>query len=225
MPGPRDAVPAPGKVTVSVAAASAPGESGRGRRVSCTVALAVAGALAAVTVGLGALLQPWGGGEQDSAGSAPSASHSSSASRPADGRTQEPGSTQGAQTPSPSRGGHSSGAVPARYIGTWEGQATGLGGSLPMGTFRLTVHRAGPGQELGRLQQTDQLGGVCTDLLTLKKVTDTGIEATSAGAPGNHAGCNPTPHPVRLTPVGDDLKYTSDSSAEGNPVARMSKVG
>ncbi|MFF7239851.1 protein kinase [Streptomyces collinus] len=224
VPGPRDAVAAPGKVTVSVAAASAPGESGRGRRVSCTVALAVAGALAAVTVGLGALLQPWARGDHDSAGSAPSAPHSS---QPADGRTQEPGATQGAQTPSPgrSRGAGSSGAVPARYIGTWEGEASGLGGSLPMGTFRLTVHRAGPGQELGRLRQTDQLGGVCTDILTLGKVTDTGIEATSTGAPGNHAGCNPTPHPVRLTPVGDDLKYTSDSSAEGNPVARMSKVG
>ncbi|WP_317444798.1 serine/threonine-protein kinase [Streptomyces collinus] len=225
VPGPRDAVPAPGKVTVSVAATSTSGESGRGRRVSCTVALAVAGALAAVTVGLGVLLQPWAGGEHDSAGSAPSASQSSSASQPADGRTQEPGATQGARTPSPSRGGGPSGAVPARYIGTWEGQATGLGGSLPMGTFRLTVHRAGPGQELGRLKQTDQLGGVCTDILTLKKVTDTGIEATSTGAPDNHAGCNPTPHPVRLTPVGDDLKYTSDSSAEGNPVARMSKAG
>ncbi|MFE9496812.1 serine/threonine-protein kinase [Streptomyces collinus] len=225
VPGPRDAVPGPGKVTVSVAAASAPGEFGRGRRVSCTVALAVAGALAAVTVGLGALLQPWARGDHDSAGSAPSASHSSS--QPADGQTREPGGTQGAQTPSPSRsrGGPSGGAVPARYIGTWEGEATGLGGSLPMGTFRLTVHRAGPGQELGRLKQTDQLGGVCTDILTLKKVTDTGIEATSTGAPDNHAGCNPTPHPVRLTPVGDDLKYTSDSAAEGNPVARMSKAG
>ncbi|UJA09751.1 serine/threonine protein kinase [Streptomyces collinus] len=224
VPGQRDAVAPPGKVTVSVAAASTPGESGRGRRVSCTVALAVAGALAAVTVGLGALLQPWARGDHDSAGSAPPAPHSS---RPADGRTQEPGATQGARTPSPSRsrGTGTSGAVPARYIGTWEGEASGLGGSLPMGTFRLTVHRAGPGQELGRLKQTDQLGGVCTDILTLGKVTDTGIEATSTGAPGNHAGCNPTPHPVRLTPVGDDLKYASDSSAEGNPVARMSKVG
>ncbi|MER6470439.1 hypothetical protein [Streptomyces collinus] len=183
----------------------------------------MAGALAAVTVGLGALLQPWAGGEHDSAGSAPSASHSSS--QPADGGTRAPGGTQGARTPSPSRSrGGPSGAVPARYIGTWEGEATGLGGSLPMGTFRLTVHRAGPGQELGRLRQTDQLGGVCTDILTLDKVTDTGIEATSTGAPDNHAGCNPTPHPVRLTPVGDDLKYTSDSSAEGNPVARMSKA-
>ncbi|MET9970773.1 serine/threonine-protein kinase, partial [Streptomyces sp. NPDC006356] len=57
---PRDAVPQdtapasgdrPGKLSLSVAAASTPGEGGRGRRLSCTVALAVAGALAAVTVG------------------------------------------------------------------------------------------------------------------------------------------------------------------------------
>ncbi|MFF9763379.1 MULTISPECIES: hypothetical protein [Streptomyces] len=42
---------APGKLSVSFAAASSPGRGGRGRRVSCTVALAVAGAPAAVTVG------------------------------------------------------------------------------------------------------------------------------------------------------------------------------
>ncbi|CAM5271130.1 Serine/threonine-protein kinase PknD [Streptomyces griseomycini] len=41
----------PGKLTVSATAASAAEHGGRGRRVSCTVALAVAGALAAATVG------------------------------------------------------------------------------------------------------------------------------------------------------------------------------
>jgi len=78
---------------------------------------------------------------------------------------------------------------------------------------------------LGRLIQTDQLGGVCTDVLTLKQVTKTQVLATSVGSGTNHSGCDPAAHTVRLTPVGDDLKYTADSSAEGNPVARMSKVG
>ncbi|WP_449342486.1 serine/threonine-protein kinase, partial [Streptomyces aurantiogriseus] len=57
-PTPVDAVPTPraggerpGKLSVTVAAAATPGEGGRGRRLSCTVALAVAGAMAAVTVG------------------------------------------------------------------------------------------------------------------------------------------------------------------------------
>ncbi|MFE1312262.1 protein kinase [Streptomyces sp. NPDC058755] len=212
---PQDAVPAPGKVSVSVAAASGPGESGRGRRVSCTVALAVAGALAATAVGLGALLRPWAEGGHDTVGSAPPASDSSSASpsdsSPANGSSQEPSAAPG--------------AIPARYLGTWEGRATGLGGKLDMGTFRLTVHQAAVGKELGRLKQTDQIGGVCTDILTLKLVTKTRIWATSVGAKGNHGGCDPAPHPVELTPVGDDLRYTAESAAEGDPVSRMSKVG
>ncbi|MGW3149003.1 protein kinase domain-containing protein [Streptomyces sp. NPDC001177] len=208
VPEPRDAVPAeqrPGKVSVSVAAASTPGEGGRGRRVSCTVALAVAGALAAVAVGLGFLIRPMLGVDEDSGtgsgreySAAPSTASSTAAGAPS--------------------------AVPDRYLGTWEGQGTALDGKLPIGTFRLTVQRADIGEELGRMTQTDQLGGVCTDVLTLKKVTKTQIVATSVGAKGNHEGCNPAPHSVELAPVGDDLKYTSDSSAEGNPVSRMSKV-
>jgi len=206
--GPRDAGPAPGRVTVSVAATSTPDGKGRGRRVSCTVVLAVAGATAAAAVGLGALLRPWAGGDHDTAGSAPQASHSAAAP------------TSGA----PDASGGTPGAIPARYLGTWEGQASGLGGSLPMGTFRLTVHKAAVGKELGRLRQTDQLGGVCVDILTLKQVTPSRIVATSVGAKSNHAGCDPAPHPVELTPVGDDLRYSSESAAEGDPVARMSKA-
>ncbi|MFK4100976.1 hypothetical protein ACI2L1_13040 [Streptomyces sp. NPDC019531] len=48
---PSDRRPGPGKLSVSLAATSMPRDNGRGRRLSCTVALAVAGALAAVTVG------------------------------------------------------------------------------------------------------------------------------------------------------------------------------
>ena len=93
-----------------------------------------------------------------------------------------------------------------------------------MGTFRITVKEVAVGQELGRLVQTDAIGAVCTDVLTLKKVTDTGLVTTAVGASDNHAGCNPTAHTVRLAPAGDDLKYTSESAAEGYPEARMSKV-
>ncbi|WP_026248222.1 serine/threonine-protein kinase [Streptomyces sp. LaPpAH-108] len=209
-PPPPSAPPdPPGRLTLSVAAASTPGESGRGRRVSCTVAVAVAAALVGVTVGLGWLLGPWGGdGGHDTAGGKPTSS---------DGSAAEP-------SKSPSPGPTGSGAVPDRYLGTWEGEATGLGGTLPMGTFRLTVHQAAVGKELGRMRQTDQLGAVCVDVLTLKQVTKSKLVLTSTGADDNHAGCNPAPHPVELTPTGDKLTYTSDSSAEGNPVARLSRA-
>ncbi|MFI8350754.1 serine/threonine-protein kinase [Streptomyces sp. NPDC085596] len=187
---------APGKVSVSLAATSAPGATGRGRRVSCTVALAVAGALAAVSLGVTTLLGPGHGGGNDTAGGAPT--HSAPADR--------------------------AGAIPARYLGTWEGKATGLDGALPMGTFRVTIHQASVGKELGRLRQTDQLGAVCVDVLTLKRATSDRLLATSTGAKGNHKGCNPTAHEVELRPTGDDLTYTSTSAAEGNPEARLSKV-
>ncbi|MGW2422225.1 serine/threonine-protein kinase [Streptomyces sp. NPDC001709] len=214
VPGQRDAPP-PGRISVSMAAAATPVEGARGRRLSCTVVLAVAGALAAGTLSLGVLLRPWSHQDEDKgAGSAPSHSQApTAASSTATGGTGAPDNN-----PTP-------GTIPARYLGTWEGQATALDGNLPIGTFRLTVHRAGVGEELGRLTQTDQLGGVCTDILTLKQVTGTNLVATSTGAKGNHAGCDPATHQIELTPVGDDLKYTSDSSAEGNPVSRMSKVG
>ncbi|WP_234533831.1 serine/threonine-protein kinase [Streptomyces shenzhenensis] len=203
VPEPRDAVPvSPGKVSVSVAATAVPGEGGRGRRVSCTVALAVAGALAVVTVGVGFLVKPFlgtGGGPSSDAGSAVK-------------------SPSVATTP----GG---GKIPAAYLGTWQGSATALSGNLPVGTFRVTVEQAAVGQELGRLRQTDQLGGVCTDVLILRSVTATKLVASSTGAEGNHDGCDPGTNTVYLTPSDGELVYTSDSSAEGNPVAVMTRAG
>jgi eukaryotic-like serine/threonine-protein kinase len=230
-PEPRDAPPPadqrPGRLSVSVAATSEQGSGGRGRRLSCTVALAVAGALAAVTVGSVFVfdLLPGGGGDDTASGAdqgayspAPSATSSaSSATTPSASSGTTPGETASEVPGGPP-------AVPAAYLGTWEGQGLALDGTLPVGTFRLTVHQAGAGQELGTLRQTDQLGGVCDDVLSVKTVTRTQIVATSVGARSNHAGCNPTAHTVRLSRTGDDLTYVSDSEAEGNPTARMTKV-
>ncbi|MEU6380046.1 serine/threonine-protein kinase [Streptomyces sp. NPDC046909] len=218
--GPRDAVPPsdspsgarPGRVTVSVAATSVPGEEGRGRRMSCTVALAVAGALAAVTVGSVFLFDLLPGERRDDAGGSDSGAYSPA---PSYSSSSLPTSESSAAQEAPAE-------VPARYLGTWEGEGSGSG--IPMGSFRLTVEQAAVGEELGKLKQTDIFGGVCNDTLTLKKVTETELIATSVGAKSNHDGCNPAAHTVRLKPVGDDLQYISESAAEGNPEARMSKV-
>jgi hypothetical protein len=175
--------------------------------MSCTVALAVAGALAAVTVGSVFVFRMLPGDGGDVSGSAQGGVKSPAPSAASSG---------GDYTPPP--------AIPAAYLGTWEGQGTALDGSLPDGTFRLTVRQVGVGEKLGTLRQTDQLGGVCDDVLTLKRITRTQLVATAVGARTNRSVCNQTSHTVRLTPVGDDLKYESDSSAEGNPTARMSKV-
>ncbi|WP_233645957.1 serine/threonine-protein kinase [Streptomyces sp. BSE6.1] len=207
VPGPRDPEPgaepdpthAPGRLALSVAATSTQGAGGRGRRLSCTVALAVAGALAAVTVGSVFVLDllPGSGGDANNAGGD-------------DGSHEPPAATAG--------------TLPGRYVGTWEGRATALNGKLPLGTFRITIKRAAVGEELGRLRQTDALGGVCVDVITLKKVTKKQIVADSVGAEGNHDGCNPAPTTVTFTPVGDDLDYASRSEESGQPKARLSKI-
>ncbi|MGW7241660.1 protein kinase domain-containing protein [Streptomyces sp. NPDC054804] len=217
VPEPRDAVSPgvpPGKVSVSVAATAVPaGEGGRGRRVSCTVALAVAGALAVVTVGAGFLLKPYLGGGDGGPNSDTGASATS------------PSASSSSPSSSSSSSSSGSGPVPAAYLGTWEGSATALDGNLPIGTFRVTVRQTAVGRELGRLRQTDQLGGVCTDVLTLTSVTAKKLVATSKGVEGNHDGCDPDATTVYLTPSDGELIYTSDSSAEGNPVAVMSRAG
>ncbi|AVH57198.1 MULTISPECIES: serine/threonine-protein kinase [Streptomyces] len=203
----RDATPhpedRPGKVSVSVAATAVPGANGRGRKLSCTVVLAVAGALAAVTVGSAFLfgLMPGGGAEKDGgnvAGQRPSATAPGDAQRPS--------------------------TIPASYLGTWEGDGLALGGALPMGTFRVTVHQAAVGKELGTFRQTDQIGGICDTVLILKKVTKEQLVATSVAKVPSRDVCTKGRHEVRLIPVGDDLKYETDNAEAGDPVARMSKV-
>ncbi|MFF0891361.1 serine/threonine-protein kinase [Streptomyces sp. NPDC003456] len=195
--------PGKGRVSVSVAAASGQEDGGRVRKLSCSVALAVAGAMAAVTIGsvfVFDLLPGRGSDDTNDAGAGPGSPPAATASRAP------------------------SGAVPAAYLGTWEGRGTALGGGLPVGTFRVTVEQAAVGQELGKVRQTDALGAVCVDVLTLKKVTDKELVAASVGEKSNHAGCDPAPTTVRLTPVGDDLRYRSESERAGRPEARLSKL-
>ncbi|WP_411092902.1 protein kinase domain-containing protein [Streptomyces sp. 049-1] len=211
VPGPRDGdrppSPAPGKLSVSVAATSTrEGEGRRGRRISCTVALAVAGAMAAVTVGSVFVLDLLPGGGSDD--NADDGGRNPSATAPS-----EPGSDGGGRP------------VPGRYLGTWEGQAVAVEGNLPLGTFRLTVREAAVGARLGTLRHTDLFGGTCDDVLTLKKVTGKQVVASAVGAEGNRDVCNQARHTVLLTPVGDDLRYESDSEDSGRPKARLSKVG
>ncbi|MDQ1017200.1 hypothetical protein QFZ43_003749 [Streptomyces afghaniensis] len=217
VPAPRDGGPQddtaappsagrrPGRVSVSVAATSTPEGDGRVRKLSCTVALAVAGAMAAVTIGSVYVFDLLPG-------------------RTSDDDTSDSGAAGSDSPPAATASPAPSGAVPAAYLGTWEGQGSALDGRLPLGTFRITVERAAVGQELGRLRQTDQIGGVCVDVLTLKQVTEKELVATSVGAKTNHGGCNPAPTTVHLKPVGDDLQYQSESAESGRPQARLSKV-
>ncbi|MEU6681100.1 serine/threonine-protein kinase [Streptomyces sp. NPDC046925] len=192
----------PGRVTMSVAATSTPdGADGRGRKVSCTLVLGVAGALAAVTVGSVFVfgLLPGNGKESNDAG-------------------QEPPAATASQQPD------GAGKVPASYRGTWEGQAVAANGAVPMGTFRLKVEQGGIGDRFAVMTQTDQLGGVCAVDLTLKSVSAKEIVARGKGQADSAAQCTKNTHTIRLRPKGDDLMYLSENAESGNPEARLSRT-
>ncbi|MBV1938389.1 protein kinase [Streptomyces sp. BV286] len=217
-----------GKLSVSVAATSAPTANGRGRKLSCTVALAVAGALAAVTFGsvFGFDLLPGTADSDDSGDSGAADSPPAATARPSARPSADP-SASASSSASASVSAESSAlsAVPKSYLGTWEGNAFALEGSLPMGTFRVTVRQAGEGDRVGTFRQTDLIGGTCDTDLVLKKVTERQLVATSVSKPSTTSRCTTGRHEVRLIPAGDDLRYETDNAEAGDPVARMSKVG
>ena len=200
----------PGKLSLSVAAASTTAANGRGRKVSCSVALAIAGAFAVASVGtlfgLG-ILQ--GEDEKgDAAGKAPSASSS-----PSEG-------SQDSELP-----GDAAGELPQKYLGTWEGEGYALDGNLPAGTFTVTLEQASVGDSLGTFRSVDLLGGACDDKLVLKKVTKDSVLATSIADTKNNPGtCTKNTHEITLTPVGAELQYTSNNADAGDPTARLAKV-
>ncbi|MFF9776927.1 protein kinase [Streptomyces sp. NPDC013978] len=206
---PADATPPPGKLSLSVAAASTTTANGRGRRVSCSVALAVAGAFAMVGLGVVFGLGMLNGDDKgdDAAGKAPSASSAPS------GENQDPEPQDGA------------GDLPEKYLGTWEGDGYALDGNLPAGTFTVTLEQGSVGDRLGTFRSVDLLGGACDDTFVLKKVAEDHILVTSiADTKNNPKTCTGNTHEVTLTPVGDELRYTSDNAAAGDPTARLAKV-
>lgn len=189
----------PGRLTVSVAAASTPdGADGRGRKVSCTLVLGVAGALAAVTVGSVFVFGLLPGNEKGSS----------------DAGRQPPAASEKAPD----------GKVPASYRGTWEGQAVAANGAVPMGTFRLKVEQGKVGERFAVMTQTDQLGGVCAVDLTLRSVSGKEIVAGGKGQASSGAQCTKNAHTVRLRPKGDALLYLSENEKSGNPEAKLSRL-
>lgn len=193
-----DGTATPGRFSLTLAAARTRGADGRGRRLSCSVALAVAGALAAVT--FGALLMP---------GLLPGD----------DGDRKDGGMADGA------RPSAADPAVPDRFLGTWEGSGTGLSGTLPMGTFTVTVRQGAEGAAFGTFRQVDPIGGICENVLILREAGPERVVATGRPKKSNPPQCTTGDHEVRLEPVGEGgLSYASDNARAGNPTARLSKM-
>ncbi|MFC9246633.1 serine/threonine-protein kinase [Streptomyces sp. NPDC057136] len=131
VPAPRTPDP---RFSVTVNADSRPGAR-RGRRVSCTVALAVAGALAAVTVGSGVLsgLLP----DSDD-----TKKHENAATPPSPSRSGKP---------SPGATAGQVGALPKAFTGTWKGPVTERSGA-PHGTLTAVFTQGRKGSDVARMK-------------------------------------------------------------------------
>ncbi|WP_393059838.1 serine/threonine-protein kinase [Streptomyces sp. LN549] len=227
VPGQRTPDP---RFAVTMSADSRPGEH-RGRRLSCTVALAVAGALAAVTVGSAFLfdLMPGGGG-------ADSAGHGDVGATPS---ATSPGTSSGtsdAETPAPAGSGAGSPdqvtAVPDAFIGTWRGPLTEKTTGAPHGTLTAVFEKGGKGAEVVHMTTTITGLGVdvsCFSIATLTSGTDKELklrERADPERPGTAGLCTTTPADLHFTRAADGtLRFRSDERGAGLPYGTLIRSG
>ncbi|MFD7443751.1 serine/threonine-protein kinase [Streptomyces sp. NPDC059909] len=193
-----------GRLSVSVTTSTERDRPGGARKVSCTVALAVAGALAAVTVGAGVLFDLFPGGNEpnDMAAEPPKSSPSTT---PADGGT-----------------GGAVKDVPKAFVGTWEGAITAAG--LPAGTMKVTIEAGRTGERIGKAEQTDILGNfICEDLLTATRADATTLTVDAKRGPRSQDMCTESTKGLRLELRGGTLRYVSADARAGNPAGDLAK--
>ncbi|MGP9019309.1 serine/threonine-protein kinase [Streptomyces sp. BR1] len=216
VPGPRMPEPpaAPPRVSLSMGTAVEPGERGRGRRVSCTVALAVAGALAAVTVG-GAfvfdLLPGRGGGSDKASGSASS------------GSPRPPSSSSGDSSGSVS-------ALPQAFWGTWQGPMTESSTGQPHGDLTAVFSPGSIGKDVVSTSSKITLIGTTVECFGIGKLVSatadkvTIEERTDPSRPRLGGLCTSGTATLVFTRNADGtLKYDSQEEAAGKPYATLVK--
>ncbi|MEV7420838.1 serine/threonine-protein kinase [Streptomyces sp. NPDC089919] len=198
-----------------------------GRRLSCTVVLAVAGAMAAVTLGgLFAMDLLPGQGKDDGGGPAAS----DGGPRPAASSGSSPSTSS-----SPSTGGGSGDALPGRVretvpesmTGTWKGTITTKNLGVPV-DFQITIRAGRTGEELGRDKSVLDLLGTeydCSGDWKLAAATDRGLRFDTAGGPNPHPGvCADGSSDERFTLNEDGtLHYRSGDTAAGNPEGNLTR--
>ncbi|MFD5204086.1 serine/threonine protein kinase, partial [Streptomyces sp. NPDC058375] len=212
-------------LTVSAENRQTSGER-RSRRVSCTVALAVAGALAVVTLGTGLLDGLFPGSDADrDRGNDAAATPSRSASPPA-GEKPSPAESDDAASEAPVV------ALPKAYIGTWEGPVTERTSGQPHGTLTAVFTAGKRGEQVVRMSTTiSQLGitVTCNSVGTLASGTAKELnirEATDPDRPSTPGLCTTTEADLvfRLAEDGT-LDYRSKERAAGLPYGKLTRSG
>ncbi|WP_103532804.1 serine/threonine-protein kinase [Streptomyces sp. SM11] len=192
----------------------------RGRRVSCTVALAVAGALAVVTLGTGLLDGFFPDGDADRGKGSDSAAN--------------PPPSSAKPTPADSAGASEApaGALPKAYVGTWKGPVTEKTTGQPHGTLTAVFTEGRRGEQVVRMSTTiSQLGitVTCNSVGTLASGTAKELnirEATDPDRPSTPGLCTTTEADLvfRLADDGT-LDYRSKERAAGLPYGKLTRSG
>ncbi|MFH9618793.1 serine/threonine-protein kinase [Streptomyces pratensis] len=191
----------------------------RGRRVSCTVALAVAGALAVVTVGVASLGDLFTGSGGNGHGN-------DAAQPPASGRTQTP--SDAAQTSPPASASTPVSSLPKAFAGTWKGSATERSGA-PHGTVTAVFVEGKKGEEVVRLSyRFDALGTtvVCKGVGTLVSGTATALKVRERADPDARTGalCTGGEADLVFTLASDGtMLYESHEEAAGTPKGTLAR--
>ncbi|MFF1926436.1 serine/threonine-protein kinase [Streptomyces sp. NPDC058221] len=222
VPGQRTSDP---RFSVGVSADSGPGERG-GRKLSCTVALAVAGALAAVTVGGAFLLDLMPGGSGSNTADHGATSPTSAATR--SGPSAEEPAPAGSATGSPSPVTE----VPKGFVGTWQGPVTEKTSGQPHGTLTAVFKKGKRGQDVVTMTTTVSSLGVevtCNSIASLVSGTAKQLtlrERADADRPSTRGLCTSTVDAVHFTLAADGtLRYRSDERGAGLPYGTLSRSG
>ncbi|MFD0023624.1 serine/threonine-protein kinase [Streptomyces sp. NPDC058382] len=219
VPGRRTPDP---RFSVGVSADSGPGQRG-GRRMSCTVALAVAGALAAVTVGSAYLfdLMPGGSGSD-------TADHGDTT--PTSGAT--PSSKEPAPAGSATGGPQQVTEVPDGFIGTWKGPVTEKTSGQAHGTLTAVFKAGKKGADVVTMNTTVSTLGIevsCNSIASLTSGTGKELtlrERADPGRPSTKGLCTSTVDDVHFTLAADGtLRYRSDERGAGLPYGTLTRSG
>ncbi|MFE1960654.1 serine/threonine-protein kinase [Streptomyces sp. NPDC059479] len=208
---------------------SGTGVGRRGRRVSCTVALTVAGALAAVLVGSAFLfkLLPGNGSDDNNSASPPGSSSDVSTSQPpADSSTGSAPPTSedpSSDAPKPVT------EVPAAFIGTWKGPTTERSGATH-GDATAVISKGAKGDDVVRMTYTISVLGMDTECRSIGRfVSGTAgqlrvTERTDEDNAGTQGLCTGAEAGLTFTLKDDGtVLYESDEAAAGTPKGTLTK--
>ncbi|NGO67162.1 hypothetical protein G5C65_02040, partial [Streptomyces sp. SB3404] len=217
------------------------GAPGRRRRVSCTLVVTVACAVAAALLGtyfLGVLPGQEGKSGND-AGKSPgphvtASGQSSTDPDPtsSDGGGSTEGATGGAE-PTPTATGRSSeppgsgepgaGAVPEAFLGKWQGNITTQKG-LPGGQLTVTIKQGAKGAFVAS-GGTSLAGTTCEGRWKLRTASAKRLTAESVGTSDSPL-CDNTDSTDVFT-LGDDgsLRFASRAGPSGKPTGTLRKIG